>query len=113
MNPAKEKAELADVATRKMEDAIKKAEIKAELARESTLKMTEAMKKIEDEKMEMELHLADFLHEHQMKADASTMKMKRIKKICSSKGITYAVSFGCYCYSSRGCNRNVRIFKML
>jgi hypothetical protein len=36
------------------------------------------MKKIMEENMQMELHLADILHEHRINADATRMKMRKI-----------------------------------
>ena len=66
---------------------MKKAEEKIELAHEATRKLEESMKKVLEEKMQMEIHLADVSHEHKINADATRMKMRKIKRYALGKEI--------------------------
>jgi hypothetical protein len=82
-----------------MEEAMKKNEEK--LVHEATQKVEEAMKKILEEKMNMELHLDNFIHEHKMNTDETRMKMRKIKRYALGKEISI-ICYQCYWYPSRG-----------
>ena len=43
--------------------------------------MKEKLKRIEEEKMKLELHVADVVHDHKIKRDAMLLKIRKIKSM--------------------------------
>ena len=58
---------------------------KLDLAEDANRNMREVVKKIEEEKMELELYIADIVHDHKIKMDASRLKMRNIRKYAIDK----------------------------
>ena len=101
----------------KSDEERKKAEQKLVVAQDKIQKMEEAIKKMEetvkrvvDQKMEIELQLADIVDGHNINEQATRLKMNKIKKICSTERNQFTICHRCYYYPSRGYNLYVRIF---
>jgi len=52
------------------------------------------MQKVVDQKMELELQLADIIDEHNIRAQATRMKMKKIQNYALRKEIILRYAFG-------------------
>ena len=97
---------------RKSDEARNKAEEKLRLAEDKIRKMEEMMQKVVDQKMELELQLADIVDGQNIKAESARMKMKKIEKYALQQEKKSKICLRCYCYLSRGYNLYVRICQM-
>ena len=56
--------------------------------------MKEKLKKVEEEKMRLELYVADVVDDHKNKMDAMRMKIRKIRKYAVSKEAWYHYAVG-------------------
>ena len=56
--------------------------------------MKEKLKRVEEEKMKLELYVADVVDDHKIKMDAMRMKIRKIRKYAVNKGARYHYAVG-------------------
>ena len=56
--------------------------------------LKEKMKRIEEEKMELELHVADVVDDHKIKMDAMRLKIRKIRKYAIDNEAWYHYAVG-------------------
>ena len=56
--------------------------------------MKEKLKRVEEEKMKLELHVADVVDDHKIKMDAMRMKIRKIRKYAVNKEPWYHYAVG-------------------
>jgi hypothetical protein len=56
--------------------------------------LKEKLKKIEEEKMKLELYLADVVDDHKIKMDAMRLKIRKIRKYAINKEAWYHYAVG-------------------
>ena len=56
--------------------------------------LKEKLKKIEEEKMKLELYLADVVDDHKIKIDAMRLKIRKIRKYAINKEVWYHYAVG-------------------
>ena len=49
-----------------------------DIVEKENLQLNEVVKKLEDDKMRLELYVADIVHDHKIKMDATRLKIKKI-----------------------------------
>ena len=56
--------------------------------------MKEKLKRIEEEKMKLELYIADVVHDHKIKMDATQLKIRNIRRYAIDKEAWFHYAFG-------------------
>ena len=80
------------------------------LVEEENNYLKEKIKKFEEEKMILELHVADVVDDHKIKMDAMRLKIRKIRKICHSYRGLVALCRWINCYL--GCDYDRICFRI-
>jgi hypothetical protein len=57
-------------------------------------KLKEVVKKLEEEKMRLELYVADIVHDHKIKMDATRLKIRKIRRYAIDKEAWFHYAVG-------------------
>ena len=62
---------------------------KLDLFEKENHKLKQRVKKLEEEKMELELHVADIVHDHKIKVEVNRLKIRTIRKYALDKKVWF------------------------
>jgi len=67
---------------------------KLDLVEKENWILKELVKKLEEKKMELELHVADIIHDHKIKMDTTRLKIRKIRRYAIDKEAWFHYAVG-------------------